>query len=531
MPQTIYVPTRPITTKHHINCAASMAIDAKEAGKALYIKSHARPVETQLIHELISQLQRRLGACSLDVQVEGLRLPLDPVLSAILVICLLLALAKILSQLFPKIRLPGVVGEILAGVILGPYVVGAIMFEGKPLIELGPLVSVFAYFGMIIALFRAGLETTFAEFKAAGVKPFAMAGVGAAVPFAAGFYISSFLGFPQETGMIVGLALAQDSVVVIIRILEELKMMQLRDAKMIVSLAVVADAMSLSLLTLVISMTVAQIPITVGRVTVTFARSLMIWLVLVAGLALLIPYLVRKVRALEKEGVIETAATVTCFGSAALSVVVGLSPLVGAFAAGMGLAGSKAIKRVREYIEKISLIFIPVLFASMGARMDLASFLAGSEILVIVAVFFVTELVTKLIGYGFLASYVLEDRMAGLRVGLAMTCMGEEGMLVLTIGLSHSLISTSIYTGMMLVSLLTTIITPLILRPLYARIEFSNLKETKPNERLQISQDLYPEEVCCSLRSGWVSADHDYSASSAGDRACARSDLCGGEYL
>lgn len=409
-------------------------------------------------------------------------MPLDPVLSAILVVCLLLTLAKILSQLFPKIGLPGVVGEILAGVILGPYVIGGIMFEGKPLIELGPLVAVFAYFGMIIALFTAGLGTTFAEFKAAGVKPFIVAGVGAALPFVAGFYASSLLGFPQEAGMIIGLTLAQDSVVVIIRILEELKMMQLREAKMIVNLAVVADAMSLSLLTLVISMTVAHVPITVGRVTVTFARSLILWLVLVAGLALALPYVIRRVKALEKEGIIETAATVTCFGSAALAVVVGLSPFVGAFAAGMGLAGSKAIKRVREYVQKISLIFIPVLFASMGSHMDLTSFLAGSEVLVIVAVFFITEFVTKIIGYGLLSSYALKDGRAGMRIGLAMTCMGEEGMLVLTIGLSHSLISSSIYTGMMLVSLLTTIVTPLILRPLYGRIEMSEQRAAVPSE-------------------------------------------------
>jgi Kef-type K+ transport system membrane component KefB len=181
--------------------------------------------------------------------------------------------------------------------------------------------------------------------------------------------------------------------------------------------------------------------------------------------------------------VIETAATVICFGSAALSVVAGLSPLVGAFAAGMGLAGSRAVKRVKEYVAKISLIFIPVLFASMGVHMDLASFLAGNEVLMIVAVFFVTEFVTKIVGYGFLVSYVLTDRAAGTRVGLAMTCMGEEGMLVLTIGLSHSLISSSIYTGMMLVSLLTTIITPLILKPLYAQVEPSDLKATEPSEK------------------------------------------------
>ena len=156
----------------------------------------------------------------------------------------------------------------------------------------------------------------------------------------------------------------------------------------------------------------------------------------------------------------------------------------------MGLAGSKAIKRVREYVQKISLIFIPVLFASMGSHMDLTSFLGGSAVLVIVVVFLIAEFATKIIGYGFLSSYVLKDRRAGMRIGLAMTCMGEEGMLVLTIGLSHSLISSSIYTGMMLVSLLTTIITPLILRPLYARVELSEQRATVPSEESETPSSL-----------------------------------------
>src|SRR3990170_6977277 len=123
---------------------------------------------------------------------------LDAVLSAILVVCLVLALAKILSELFQKIGLPGVVGEVFAGVILGPYALGEIAFQGKPLIQLGPLTVVFAYFGMIIVLFTAGLETTFAEFKASGVPSFVVASTGAALPFAAGWYISSLMGLSQE---------------------------------------------------------------------------------------------------------------------------------------------------------------------------------------------------------------------------------------------------------------------------------------------------------------------------------------------
>jgi len=406
-------------------------------------------------------------------------MPLDPVLSSILVICLLLVLAKILSELFMKIRLPGVIGEVLAGVILGPYALGTITFEGQPLIELGPLTKVFAYFGTIIVLFTAGLETNFAEFRAAGVGSFVVAIAGTAVPFAAGFWISSLLGLPHETGLIVGLALIQSSVAIIIRILEELNMMRLKDARTIVNVAIVDDALSLSLLTIVISIVVAQVPLTFGRIAVIFARSLVLWFILVVGLAFVIPRVVKRIEPLEKEGMIETAATVTCFGAAALSVVAGLSPLVGAFAAGMGLAGSKAIKRVKGYIEKISLIFVPVLFASMGAQMNLGAFFSTGLILLIVIVFLVIEVVTKLVGSGLPALYFLKDRGAGMRVGLAMACMGMEGMLVLNIGLSHSMINSDIYTGMMLVSILTTIITPLALKPLYKR---AGVQQSKRNQ-------------------------------------------------
>lgn len=398
-------------------------------------------------------------------------MPLDPLLSAILVVCLLLALAKILSELFQKFGLPGVIGEVLAGMILGPYGLGAIPFGGKPLIQLGPLTMVFAYFGMIIVLFSAGLETTFAEFRAAGVPSFVVAGLGTALPFAGGLYISSLLGLPQETGLIIGLALIQCDIAIIIRILDELNMINLSDAKMIINVAIVADAFSLSLLTIVSSISVAQVRLTIGMEAAVFVRSLVLWFVLVAGLSFLIPrFIRRRAKALEREGTIEVAATVICFAAAGLSVIIGLSPLVGAFAAGMGIAGSRAIQRVKQYIDSISLIFVPLLFAYMGAQMNLGALFSGSLILLIVVVFLIVEAATKLIGSGLPALYFLKDRGAGLRVGVAMTCMGIDGMVALNIGLSHSLISNDIYTAMMLVCVLTTILTPLVLKPLYARV-------------------------------------------------------------
>jgi Kef-type K+ transport system membrane component KefB len=136
----------------------------------------------------------------------------------------------------------------------------------------------------------------------------------------------------------------------------------------------------------------------------------------------------------------------------------------------MGIAGSGAIKRVKEYAESISIIFVPILFAHMGAQMNFAALFSGSLILLIVAIFVVTEVATKLIASALPALYFLKDRGAGLRVGVATTCMGIDGMLALNIGLSHGLITTDVFTGMMLVCVLTTIVSPLILKPLYARV-------------------------------------------------------------
>ena len=102
--------------------------------------------------------------------------------------------------------------------------------------------------------------------------------------------------------------------------------------------------------------------------------------------------------------------------------------------------------------------------------MNFAALFSGSLILLIVAVFVVTEVATKLIGAGVSALYFLKDRGAGLRVGVATTCMGIDGMLALNIGLSHDMITTDVFTGMMLVCVLTTIVSPLILKPLYTRV-------------------------------------------------------------
>jgi len=161
-------------------------------------------------------------------------------------------------------------------------------------------------------------------------------------------------------------------------------------------------------------------------------------------------------------GTIEIAATGLCFGSAALSAVIGLHTIVGAFSAGMAIAESKVLPQVREYISKVSLVFSPIFFAVIGARLNVwslnpMSFL-GLILMLIIAI------VSKVVGCGIPAALTTRNRTIGTRVGVGMISRGEVGLIVGGIGLTVGAINQDVYAQIVTMTIITTIVTPIILK-------------------------------------------------------------------
>jgi Kef-type K+ transport system membrane component KefB len=159
------------------------------------------------------------------------------------------------------------------------------------------------------------------------------------------------------------------------------------------------------------------------------------------------------------KGSVEGIATASFFGAAAVAGIIGLSPIVGAFAVGMALSTSKVFEKIENYIGKIGLIFAPLFFAIIGAQVDLRA--VSWEVLGLSGVIIVIAIVTKLGGCGLPAMVLLKNKSQGLKVGIGMISRGEVGLIVAGVGVSTGILTSNVYSTIVIMVAVTTIITPI----------------------------------------------------------------------
>jgi Kef-type K+ transport system membrane component KefB len=390
---------------------------------------------------------------------------LDEVLRATISICILVFSAKVLGEIFSWRKIPSVLGELVAGILLGPYAIGSlIVINGTPLIQINGIVQAFAEIGGILILFVAGLEMTFRDFRKIGAPSFIVGAVGVIVPFIMGYGISLVFGFSTVACLVVGAALVATSISITALVLQELNKMGGIEARMMLSAAVVDDVLGLAILGVIVSFISSASTITPLSVFAVIFTSLGLWLGMTVFAALVLPKILNYFSK-GSEATMEAAATASCFGASALAAYLGLSPIVGAFAAGMAIASSKTIEKIKDYTKKISIIFSPVFFALAGAQFNIRSFITSDWffyaffiVLVIVAI------VSKMLGCGLPAAFFLKDRNKGNRVGFGMISRGEVGLIVAGIAISAGAITQSIYAAILGMIMITTILAPLLLR-------------------------------------------------------------------
>jgi Kef-type K+ transport system membrane component KefB len=147
---------------------------------------------------------------------------------------------------------------------------------------------------------------------------------------------------------------------------------------------------------------------------------------------------------------------------AGIAAFVGLSPIVGAFSVGMAVASTRVIKQVEEYVSKLGIIFAPLFFAIIGAQVDLRG--VNLEVLYLSGLIIAIAIITKLVGCGLPAMIFLKEKSKAMRVGIGMVSRGEVGLIVAGVGVSSGALSTDVYTTVIIMVALTTIITPIWLK-------------------------------------------------------------------
>jgi len=355
-----------------------------------------------------------------------------------------------------RINQSAVVGIILAGIVVGPSLLGLVTYTD--------FVSTLAHLGAVVLLFTIGLEFSIKDIVK--IRYVVIALFGIIVPALGGFFLASLFNFAFNACVFIGTALTATSIAITANVLREMGKLQTETAKAIIGAAVIDDV--LALLALSISEGVVSGEISSISLLVTTAKAIgFIILGIFVGQLLLRRLIIRldrtKIAGKYPESIFIFAIMIA-FLYAMAAEFVGLSAIVGSFLAGASFAGVKLIrgKIFREGAEHLQIIFASIFFVSLGVIMDLHY--VTTNLLWFVLALSAVAILTKVIGCGIPAIIQGMSIKDSLIIGTGMAPRGEVAMIVALIGLSQNLIDQSTYSALILMSLLTTIIPPLVLR-------------------------------------------------------------------
>ena len=402
----------------------------------------------------------------------------------IIAVGILLASAKLMGELFSRIKLPIVLGELIAGMIIGPFALGAFLLHpetGESILQIGPEIRTLGEIGAIVILFMAGLEMTPKEFLRGGKASFTVGTLGVVVPFFAGLLVFQAFGFDALQAMMIATALTATSIAISIQVLKEFNKIKTPEARLIIAAAVVDDILAIAVLSVVTSFGGAEALDNIDLVDIAFTilKVLGFFAAILITAIVVIPKVITP-RIWKASGSVEGIATASFFGAAAIAGMLGLSPIVGAFAVGMALSATKVFEKIENFISRIGLIFAPLFFAIIGAQVDFRT--VNLDVLMLSAVVIAIAIATKLFGCGLPAMLFLKNKAAGMRVGIGMISRGEVGLIVAGVGLSSGVLTGDVYTTIVLMVAVTTIITPIWLKMDYRREITKDVNESKSKE-------------------------------------------------
>ena len=328
-------------------------------------------------------------------------------------------------------------------------------------------------------LFIAGLEITPREFLRGGAASLTVGSLGVILPFFVGYYVFTAFGLEALEAMLIATALTATSIAITVQVLTELGKMQSKEARLILGAAIVDDILAIAVLSVVTTMVqTGDTSPAIIDITFLVLKILGLFAVLLVGSVVIIPRILHVERLWRSEGSVEGITTAAFFGAAGIAAFVGLSPIVGAFSVGMAVASTRIIKQVEEYVSKLGIIFAPLFFAIIGAQVDLRG--VNVDVIYLSGIIIAVAVVTKLAGCGLPAMIFLKEKNKAMKVGIGMISRGEVGLIVAGVGVSSGALSSDIYTTVILMVAITTIITPVWLKIAYKKEEvLSGHKDNK----------------------------------------------------
>jgi Kef-type K+ transport system membrane component KefB len=355
--------------------------------------------------------------------------------------------AKLAAEIFERLKMPAVAGEILAGVIIGPSVFA--------LIAPDELTSALSEIGVIFLLFLVGLETKPADIFRVGARATLVAVLGVIVPFAFGYLIMLAWGEGKIEAIFAGAAMVATSVGITARVLGQMGLLSLQTSRIILGAAVIDDILGLLILAVVSSLAKGDVNYMQIGTTAVMAIGFTLLIIFVGARA------VNRVRARVQNLRVGHSQLIfglsLCLGLALVATYIGVAAIIGAFLAGMAMAETAEGTDMPHQVEAVTEFLLPFFLINIGMQLNLDAFLNRSTILLAVVVTLLAVL-SKLIGCG-AAAWTLGKKRA-MQIGMGMVPRGEVGIVVAQIGLSLNAVDQAIYGVVLFMAVATTVIAP-----------------------------------------------------------------------
>jgi len=364
--------------------------------------------------------------------------------------------AKIAAEIFERLRQPAVVGEILAGVIIGGSVLGWV--------EPSDFTTLLAEIGIIFLLFTVGLETKPSAILKVGKIAALVAILGIVLPFGGGYALMLAWGSTNIQAVFIGTALVATSVGITARVLQKLGLLDEPTSRIILGAAVIDDILGLIMLSIVSSS--ARGAINYYEIVTTTVLAIGFTLFIGSVGAKLMTYLAPRIERLRTGDSFFVFSLVLCLGLSVAAAYIGVAAIIGAFLAGMALAeASEKVKFIHKQTNAVTEFLVPFFLVNIGMQLKLDVFKDTSVIYLAILVT-VIALLTKWVGCG-LAAMSLGWRRAA-QVGVGMSPRGEFCVVVVQIGLALAVIDDALYGVVLFMVVATTLIAPPLLKYLFA---------------------------------------------------------------
>jgi len=404
------------------------------------------------------------------------------VMKLVFQIAVIMLVAKLAGEFTERfLKQPSVLGEILIGVVISPFLLGPYIWipglgplfpvEGHGYVPVSSELYSLAQIAVILLLFIAGLETDLKLFLRYAFPAFVVGMGGVIFSFVFGQVTTVWMGHAESymapTALFMGAIMTATSVGITARILSEMKKLNTPEGITILGAAVVDDVLGLIVLSLVMVISEAVLHgggISWGHLGIVSLKAFGYWVALLAVWILLAKPVAWLLRKFKSEGAWVVLILSICFFFAALSEVFGLAMIVGAYAVGLAFSQTDVAEELTERLSGFYQAFVPVFFVVTGMMVNVFAF---KEVLVFGIIITILAILSKVLGCGLPAMTVGFNIMGGARVGVGMLPRGEVALIIASMGLARGIITQDIYGVAILMTLVTTLLAPLFLVPLF----------------------------------------------------------------